>query len=142
MKIALIFPVPMDLDRKDPRPMFSSFAEPLGLLYLAGVLMENGYDVIIHARNLKPTQAYDMKVVGRCRNWPVEKWVETVKILGGRIACVGSMKCVGCCGVAMGWTEGVAGDGFEWTATVRRSTGDGPGGWGHSGEGWSVGECF
>ncbi|MFX0186358.1 MAG: B12-binding domain-containing radical SAM protein [Candidatus Hodarchaeota archaeon] len=47
MKIALIFPVPMDLDRKDPRPMFSSFAEPLGLLYIAGVLMENGYDVAI-----------------------------------------------------------------------------------------------
>ncbi|MFX1256952.1 MAG: B12-binding domain-containing radical SAM protein [Promethearchaeota archaeon] len=47
MKIALIFPVPMDLDRKDPRPMFSSFAEPLGLLYIAGILIENGYDVSI-----------------------------------------------------------------------------------------------
>ena len=47
MKIALIFPVPMDLDRKDPRPMFTSFAEPLGLLYIAGVLMKNGYDVSI-----------------------------------------------------------------------------------------------
>ncbi|TFG25667.1 MAG: B12-binding domain-containing radical SAM protein [Promethearchaeota archaeon] len=47
MKIALIFPVPMDLQREDPRPMFSSFAEPLGLLYIAGVLMEHGYDVSI-----------------------------------------------------------------------------------------------
>ena len=47
MKIALIFPVPMDLHREDPRPMFSSFAEPLGLLYIAGVLIENGYDVSI-----------------------------------------------------------------------------------------------
>jgi anaerobic magnesium-protoporphyrin IX monomethyl ester cyclase len=47
MKIALIFPVPMDLDREDPRPMFSSFAEPLGLLYIAGVLIEHGYDVSV-----------------------------------------------------------------------------------------------
>ncbi len=47
MKIALIFPVPMDLHREDPRPMFSSFAEPLGLLYIAGVLMEEGYDVSV-----------------------------------------------------------------------------------------------
>ncbi len=47
MKIALIFPVPMDLKREDPRPMFSSFAEPLGLLYIAGVLIEGGYDVSI-----------------------------------------------------------------------------------------------
>ncbi|MFX1275389.1 MAG: B12-binding domain-containing radical SAM protein [Promethearchaeota archaeon] len=47
MKIVLIFPVPMDLNRKDPKPMFASFAEPLGLLYIAGVLMEEGYDVSI-----------------------------------------------------------------------------------------------
>ncbi len=47
MKIALIFPVPMDLKREDPRPMFSSFAEPLGLLYIAGILIENGYEVSI-----------------------------------------------------------------------------------------------
>ena len=47
MKVALIFPVPMDLDREDPRPMFSSFAEPLGLLYIAGILIEHGYDVSI-----------------------------------------------------------------------------------------------
>ncbi|MFX1273885.1 MAG: B12-binding domain-containing radical SAM protein [Promethearchaeota archaeon] len=47
MKIALILPVPMDLNREDPRPMFSSFAEPLGLLYIAGVLINDGYDVSI-----------------------------------------------------------------------------------------------
>lgn len=47
MKIALIFPVPMDLGGENPRPMFSSFAEPLGLLYIAGVLKKEGYDVSI-----------------------------------------------------------------------------------------------
>ena len=47
IKIALIFPVPMDLNRKDPRPMFASFAEPLGLLYIAGGLIEDGYEVSI-----------------------------------------------------------------------------------------------
>ncbi|MFW9773871.1 MAG: B12-binding domain-containing radical SAM protein [Candidatus Thorarchaeota archaeon] len=45
MKVALVNPVPMDLNREDPRPMFSNFAEPLGLLYIAGVLIEDGYNV-------------------------------------------------------------------------------------------------
>ncbi|MHA2392300.1 MAG: B12-binding domain-containing radical SAM protein [Promethearchaeota archaeon] len=47
MKVALINPVPMDLNRKDPRPMFSNFAEPLGLLYIAGVLIKDGYEVSV-----------------------------------------------------------------------------------------------
>lgn len=47
MKIALINPVPMDMNLKEPRPMFSSFGEPLGLLYIAGILIKNGYDVSI-----------------------------------------------------------------------------------------------
>jgi len=47
MKIALINPVPMDLTHKDPRPKFSNFAEPLGLLYIAEVLINNGYEVSI-----------------------------------------------------------------------------------------------
>ncbi|MFX1489133.1 MAG: B12-binding domain-containing radical SAM protein [Promethearchaeota archaeon] len=47
MKVALINPVPMDLSLEDPRPMFSGFAEPLGLLYIAGVLLENGYEVAV-----------------------------------------------------------------------------------------------
>jgi len=47
MKVALIFPVPTDLDQEDPRPMFSSFAEPLGLLYIAGILRENGHEVSV-----------------------------------------------------------------------------------------------
>ena len=47
MKIALINPVPMDLKQNDSRPKFSSFAEPLGLLYIAGVLGRNGYEVSV-----------------------------------------------------------------------------------------------
>jgi len=47
MKVALINPVPMDLNRKDPRPMFYNFAEPLGLLYIAGVLIGDGYEVSV-----------------------------------------------------------------------------------------------
>ncbi len=47
LKVALINPVPMDLNLDDPRPKFSSFAEPLGLLYIAGILEENGYEVSI-----------------------------------------------------------------------------------------------
>ncbi len=47
MKIALINPVPMELDKKELRPMFSGFAEPLGLLYIAGVLKEEGYEISI-----------------------------------------------------------------------------------------------
>jgi len=47
LKIALINPVPMDLNQDDPRPKFSSFAEPLGLLYIAGILEKNGYEVSI-----------------------------------------------------------------------------------------------
>lgn len=37
----------MDLEQEDPRPKFSSFAEPLGLLYIAGVLQKEGYKVSI-----------------------------------------------------------------------------------------------
>ena len=47
MKVALINPIPMDLAKKDSRPEFSSFAEPLGLLYIAGVLINKGYEVSI-----------------------------------------------------------------------------------------------
>ncbi len=37
----------MDLKRSNPRPMFSSFAEPLGLLYIAEMLIQNGHEVTI-----------------------------------------------------------------------------------------------
>lgn len=47
MKIALVNPSPMDLEQDDPRPKFSSFAEPLGLLYIAEMLKSNGYEVCI-----------------------------------------------------------------------------------------------
>ncbi len=47
MKVALINPIPMDSDRWDSRPMFSSFAEPLGLLYIAEALKENNHQVKI-----------------------------------------------------------------------------------------------
>jgi anaerobic magnesium-protoporphyrin IX monomethyl ester cyclase len=47
MKVALINPIPMESDLWNSRPMFSSFAEPLGLLYIAETLKENGYDVVI-----------------------------------------------------------------------------------------------
>ncbi|MFX0104612.1 MAG: B12-binding domain-containing radical SAM protein, partial [Candidatus Hodarchaeota archaeon] len=40
-------PVPMDLNQADPRPMFSSFAEPLGLLYIAEVLLKDGHNVSV-----------------------------------------------------------------------------------------------
>ncbi|TXT65805.1 MAG: Coproporphyrinogen III oxidase [Promethearchaeota archaeon] len=47
MKVVLINPVPMDLSEENPKPKFSSFAEPLGLLYIAGVLEQNGYEISI-----------------------------------------------------------------------------------------------
>jgi anaerobic magnesium-protoporphyrin IX monomethyl ester cyclase len=47
MKVALINPIPMESDQWDSRPMFSSFAEPLGLLYIAEVLKEDGHQISI-----------------------------------------------------------------------------------------------
>lgn len=47
MKIALINPIPLENDQVNTPPMFSSFAEPLGLLYIAKVLKENGFIVSI-----------------------------------------------------------------------------------------------
>jgi anaerobic magnesium-protoporphyrin IX monomethyl ester cyclase len=47
MKVALINPIPMNSDLWNSRPMFSSFAEPLGLLYIAEALKENDYEVAI-----------------------------------------------------------------------------------------------
>ena len=47
MNIALINPIPLDIDQGNIRSMFSSFAEPLGLLYIAEVLRENGFKISV-----------------------------------------------------------------------------------------------
>jgi len=47
MKVALINAVPVDMTKENPKPLFSSFAEPLGVLYIAGVLLKEGYKVSV-----------------------------------------------------------------------------------------------
>jgi hypothetical protein len=49
------------------------------------------YDILIHARNLKPTPWYDKKVVKGSRNWPTEKWEKLISVLRDySIASVGT----------------------------------------------------
>jgi len=51
----------------------------------------NGYDILIHARNLKPNSWYDKKVVKGSRNWPADKWIALVEHFKDyRIAYIGS----------------------------------------------------
>jgi hypothetical protein len=47
--------------------------------------------VLVHARNITPVR-YDKKVVGKSRNWPIQKWYDFVHSLDCRIISIGDIK--------------------------------------------------